>query len=65
VHIEVYFTQNILNRYPSIHIVTCIDNSAYAISHKLKNMLKVSDFKGHIFMQSLCKRLVNIFENIL
>lgn len=51
-----------MNRCPSIHIVACDDNSAYAISHKLKNMLKVSDFKGNIFNQSIFKRWVNIFK---
>lgn len=57
-----YLTQNILNRCPSIHIVPCNDNSAYAISHKLKSMLDVSDFKGNIFSHSLRKKLVNILE---
>ncbi|XP_060857084.1 gephyrin [Metopolophium dirhodum] len=47
---------------PSIHIIPCNDNSAYAISHKLKNMLKVSDFKGNIFSHSLRKNLIKFTE---
>lgn len=52
---------------PSIHIIPCNDNSAYAISHKLKNMLEVADFKGNLFSQLLCKNLTNfseLFKNV-
>ncbi|XP_060843810.1 gephyrin isoform X1 [Rhopalosiphum padi] len=47
---------------PSIHIVPCNDNSAYAISHKLKNMLELADFKGNIFSHPLCKNLTKFSE---
>lgn len=40
---------------PSIHIIPFNDNSAYAISHKLTNMLELADFKGSIFSHALCK----------
>ncbi|XP_026817764.1 gephyrin [Rhopalosiphum maidis] len=52
---------------PSIHIVPCNDNSAYAISHKLKNMLELADFKGNIFSHPLCKNLIKfsgLFESV-
>ncbi|XP_025190932.1 gephyrin [Melanaphis sacchari] len=47
---------------PSIHIIPYNNNSAYAISHKLKNMLDLADFKGNIFSHSLCKNLTKFSE---